>query len=204
MILSLSPKYNAAARGIFLSLLLGVSGCSARPQAFGTLFQELCTHEEVLSELSLPKENELHSFQIIARSREGSFDFEAHIELSPQGITIVGMTPFGNRGILARSSLGEGNSAPTFEAEVHPLWPKWLSGESLLRVAQLTLLGRQDPSSTGGRVIERPGVRTVSCMGLVRYALAATPNSFVTISAPQGLSVTFLASGSKAREPQAR
>ena len=199
MILSSSQKCTTAARGIFLSLLFGVSGCSLRPQIFGTPFRELCTHEEVLSELSLPQENELHSFQITARSREGSFDFEAHIELSPKGITLVGMTPFGNRGIFARSSLGEGNSPPTFEAEVHPLWPKWLSADSLLKVAEITLLDLGDASTEGGRVTERPGVRTVSCLGLVRYALAATPNSFVTISAPQGLSVTFLASRSRNR-----
>jgi hypothetical protein len=109
------------------------------------------------------------------------------------------MTPFGNRGIFARSSLGEGNSPPTFEAEVHPLWPKWLSADSLLKVAEITLLDLGDASTEGGRVTERPGVRTVSCLGLVRYALAATPNSFVTISAPQGLSVTFLASRSRNR-----
>jgi hypothetical protein len=188
--------------------VLGLTGCVLRPPSFGTPFAQSCadhtgtfsgtfpsrgTHAAI-PELTLPREEEFHSYRVTARSQEESFEFEAHIEFSSQGSTLVGMTPFGNRGILVRNSLS--SVGPHYQAETHPLWPKWIPPERLLALVEFSFLPLYASREGSSYLIERPDYRSDPCQGITRYALASPPGSFLVIDAPHGLTLVFQGSRS--------
>ena len=181
---------------LLIFAVLGLAGCALRPPSFGTPFAQNCPGESpsremqaAISELTLPPADEFHSYRVTARSQKESFEFEAHVELSPRGSTLVGMTPFGNRGILVRNSPSSEGSH--YQAEIHPLWPKWLPPERLLGVVEFALLPLATSGESSSFLIERPEYRSYLCLGITRYALASPPGSFLVIDAPHGLTIVF-------------
>jgi len=179
-------------------LLLLLTGCLVRPPSFGAPFVEACQSESALAELTLPEgsspnDAEPRAFRIIARAPEGRFDFDAYVEATSQSFTVVGMTPYGNRGLLAvhhRPTQG----AWSTELEVHPLWPKWLGAEQLLTLLELSLLPPRNSDRKDSLVSDQSTLREVKCLGFSRYQFGEN-NTEIVVDAPRGLTLVIRSEG---------